>query len=119
MFSEVPCRAHFRSVSAGGHSQTGPSAAPTGTTGRIGACSRARDPVAMTKRVFAAFLWFYTGWYAGAMIAVFVGISPAFGPILGAAAAGFCMADPFHLLWARPAKVEAVPAAVEPAPEAV
>jgi hypothetical protein len=24
-----------------------------------------RDPLAMTKRVAAAFLWFYTGWYAG------------------------------------------------------
>jgi hypothetical protein len=81
--------------------------------------ARARDPSAMTKRVVAAFLWFYTGWYAGAMIAAFIGINPAFGPILGAAAAGFCVGDPFHLFWARQANAEAVPATVEPAPEAV
>ena len=31
----------------------------------------------MTKRVVAAFLWFYTGWYAGAMLAELVGISRA------------------------------------------
>ena len=71
----------------------------------------------MTKRVVAAFLWFYTGWYAGAMIAAFVGISPAFGPILGAAAAGFFVGDPFKLVWARPAKAEVAPASVESAPE--
>jgi hypothetical protein len=71
----------------------------------------------MTKRVVAAFLWFYTGWYAGAMIATFVGISPAFGLMLGVAAAGFCIGDPFHLMWARSPKAEPVPAASEPAPE--
>ena len=71
----------------------------------------------MTKRVVAAFLWFYTGWYAGAMIATFIGISPAFGPILGAAAAGFCIGDPFHLFWARSTKAEAAPVTVEAEPE--
>jgi hypothetical protein len=71
----------------------------------------------MTKRVVAAFLWFYTGWYAGAMIAAFLGINPAFGPILGAAAVGFFVGDPFHLIWARPAEA-VVPAPVEPAREA-
>ena len=30
----------------------------------------------MTKRILAAFLWFYTGWYAGAMLAEFLGVSP-------------------------------------------
>ena len=73
----------------------------------------------MTKRVVAAFLWFYTGWYAGAMLAAFVGISPIVGPIVGAAAAGLFVADPFHLVWARPAEAVApAPATVEPAPEA-
>ena len=31
---------------------------------------------AMTKRILAAMLWFYTGWYAGAMLAEVLGISP-------------------------------------------
>ena len=72
----------------------------------------------MTKRVVAAFLWFYTGWYAGAMIAAFIGISPAFGPILGVAAAGLVIVDPRQMFWARPAQAEAAPASVEAAPEA-
>ena len=73
---------------------------------------------AMTKRVVAAFLWFYTGWYAGAMIAAFLGINPAFGPILGVAAAGLVIVDPRQLFWARPAKADVAPAPVERAPEA-
>jgi hypothetical protein len=79
--------------------------------------ARARDPSAMTKRVVAAFLWFYTGWYAGAMIAAFIGINPAIGPIIGVAAAGLVVVDPRRMFWARP--VEAVASSpVEPAPEA-
>ena len=66
----------------------------------------------MTKRILAAFLWFYTGWYAGAMIAEVFSISPALGPIIGAAAAGLIVGDPRRVIWtaraARPA----------PAPEA-
>ena len=119
MFPELPYKAHFRSMSACGHSQPGPSAARSGTTRRIGARARARDPLSMTKRVISAFLWFYTAWYAGAMIAAFLGITPAFGPILGAAAVGLFVVDPFHLVWARPAEAVApAPATVEPAPEA-
>ena len=74
----------------------------------------------MTKRVVAAFLWFYTGWYAGAMIAAFIGINPAFGPILGVAAAGLVIVDPRQMFWARPAAAEVAPAPapVEAAPKA-
>ena len=72
----------------------------------------------MTKRVAAAFLWFYTGWYAGAMIAAFIGINPAFGPILGVAAAGLVIVDPRQMFWARTAQPEAAPAPVDAAPEA-
>ena len=72
----------------------------------------------MTKRVVAAFLWFYTGWYAGAMIAAFIGINPAFGPMLGVAAAGLVVVDPRRMFWVRPAQAEAAPAPVEAAPEA-
>ena len=73
----------------------------------------------MSKRVVAAFLWFYTGWYAGAMIAAFIGISPIFGPILGVAAAGLLVGDPFRIIWTRPAPTVTAPAApVETKPEA-
>lgn len=62
----------------------------------------------MKKRVFAALLWFYTGWYAGAMIATLVGISPALGPILGTAAAALIAGDPRGIIWTgRNAKVQA------------
>ena len=53
----------------------------------------------MTKRILAAILWFYTGWYAGAMLAEILGVSPAIGPIIGAAAAGLIFADPRRMIW--------------------
>ena len=56
----------------------------------------------MKKRALSAFLWFYCGWYAGAMIAHFVGVSPVLGPILGAAAAGLIAGDPRGIIWRRP-----------------
>lgn len=55
----------------------------------------------MTKRILAAFLWFYTGWYAGAMLAELLSVSPALGPIIGVAAAGLIVGDPRGLIWAR------------------
>lgn len=58
----------------------------------------------MTKRILAAFLWFYTGWYAGAMLAEFLSVSPALGPIIGVAAAGLIVGDPRGLIWARRAR---------------
>jgi len=64
-----------------------------------------RHPAAMTKRVLAALLWFYTGWYAGAMIAEFVGVSPVLGPIIGAAAAGLIVGDPRRIIWTARASV--------------
>ena len=53
----------------------------------------------MKKRVFAAFLWFYTGWYGGALLAEFVGVSPVLGPLIGAAAAGLIVGDPRRIIW--------------------
>jgi hypothetical protein len=53
----------------------------------------------MTKRILAAFLWFYTGWYAGAMLAELLSVSPVLGPIIGAAAAGLIVGDPRHMIW--------------------
>ena len=55
----------------------------------------------MTKRIVAAFLWFYTGWYAGAMLAEILSVSPALGPIIGAAAAGLIVGDPRGMIWKR------------------
>jgi hypothetical protein len=55
----------------------------------------------MTKRVLAGFLWFYSGWYAGAMVAHALNISDALGLIVGVAAAGVFAGDPFGLIWAR------------------
>jgi hypothetical protein len=53
----------------------------------------------MKKRVLAAFLWFYTGWYAGALVANFLGVSPMLGPILGAAVAAVIVGDPRRIIW--------------------
>jgi hypothetical protein len=51
------------------------------------------------KRILAAVLWFYAGWYAGATIAYFLGISEVLGPILGTAAAGLIAGDPRGIIW--------------------
>ena len=56
---------------------------------------------AMKKRAFAALLWFYAFWYAGAMIASMLGVSPALGPILGTAAAAIVAGDPRRMIWSR------------------
>ncbi len=55
----------------------------------------------MTKRALAAILWFFAGWYAGALIALLLGMSPYFGPVLGTVAAALIAGDPFHLIWVR------------------
>jgi hypothetical protein len=59
------------------------------------------DPRRMKKRVAATLLWFYSLWYAGAMIASLFGLSPVLGPILGTAAAAIVGGDPRHLIWWR------------------
>ena len=65
----------------------------------------------MTKRALAAVLWFYTGWYAGAMLAEIIGVNALLGPIIGVAAAALVVGDPFRRIWSsRPTepKTEAV-----------
>ena len=57
------------------------------------------DPLAMKKRALAALLWFYTAWYAGAMVADALGLSAALGPILGTAAAAIVAGDPRRIIW--------------------
>jgi hypothetical protein len=53
----------------------------------------------MKKRLLAAFLWFYAGWYAGAILADIVGVSPILGPLVGAAAAALIVGDPRRIIW--------------------
>ena len=53
----------------------------------------------MKKRVLASFLWFLTGWYAGAMLAELLHTTTALAPIMGAVAAGLIYADPRRAIW--------------------
>ena len=64
----------------------------------VGQTGSGHDP-GMKKRVFAALLWFYAWWYAGAVIASIVGVSPMLGPIIGAAAAALFVGDPRRIIW--------------------
>ena len=58
----------------------------------------------MKKRILATFLWFYAGWYAGAILAEMLGVSPLLGPIIGMAAAILVAGDPRRIIWtSRPA----------------
>ena len=65
----------------------------------------------MKKRILATFLWFFAGWYAGAVIAFALGVSPILGPILGVAAAGLIAGDPRGVIWSRRASTSTAPAA--------
>ena len=75
----------------------------------------------MTKRVLATLLWFYAGWYAGAMTAALFGISPALGPIFAVAAAAIIGGDPRGIIWRRRTRTAemagpvSLPRAAEPA----
>ena len=71
----------------------------------------------MTKRVLAAMLWFYTGWYAGALLADMIGVSPVLGPLIGAAAAGLIAGDPRRIIWTARATAPASAASPEAMPE--
>jgi hypothetical protein len=59
----------------------------------------------MKKRMFAAVLWFYAGWYGGALLAELIGLSAVLGPIVGAAAAFVFAGDPRGIIWTRPMAV--------------
>jgi len=62
----------------------------------------------MKKRAFAAVLWFYSGWMAGSLLAMVLGVSPALGPIIGVAAAALIAVDPRGMIWTRPMPIEAI-----------
>ena len=69
----------------------------------------------MTKRILAAFLWFFAGWYGGAILAEFLGVSDLLGPIIGAAAAGLMVGDPRRIIWHTDAAT--LPVVMEGLPE--
>jgi hypothetical protein len=70
---------------------------------------------AMKKRVAAALLWFYTTWYAWAMVASVIGLSDLFGPVLGAVVAAVIAGDPMHRIWGRAAERATVTSTAIPA----
>lgn len=70
----------------------------------------------MKKRTLAAILWFYTGWYAGAFLAEFLGVGPALGPIIGVAAAGLIVVDPRRIIWTAQAATAGSPNEALPEP---
>ena len=53
----------------------------------------------MLKRVLAALLWFYAGWYGGNILADLTGVTLLLGPVIGAAAAALVAGDPRHIIW--------------------
>ena len=55
----------------------------------------------MTKRILAAVLWFFAGWYLGAFIAFMVGVPDLLGPVLGFASAAVFAGDPLGVIWKR------------------
>ena len=70
----------------------------------------------MKKRVLSGVLWFFTGWYAGAMIAYFAGVPTALGPILGVAAAALIAGDPRGIIWRAKAPETAAEPTLTPNP---
>jgi len=62
----------------------------------------------MAKRILALFLWFYVGWYAGAIIASSLDLTAALGPILGTVAAALIAGDPMHRIWKPRASSERI-----------
>jgi hypothetical protein len=71
----------------------------------------------MTKRLLATALWFYAGWYGGALLADFLGVSAILGPIVGAAAAALIAGDPRRIIWTVRAATPATSASPEATPE--
>ncbi len=55
----------------------------------------------MKKRIAAGVLWFYSGWYAGVLLADMIGVSPLIGPLLGVVLAGLIVGDPRRIIWKR------------------
>lgn len=55
----------------------------------------------MKKRILAASLWFYSGWYAGILLADTIGVTHLIGPFVGVALAALIVGDPRRIIWKR------------------
>jgi hypothetical protein len=71
------------------------------------------------KRIAAAILWFFAGWYAAAFAAYLLGAPDVLGPIVGAALAAIFAGDPLGRIWKPREQAAADPPAVEPPGTAV
>jgi hypothetical protein len=71
----------------------------------------------MSKRIAAGILWFLAAWYAGAWIALLLGVPEILGPIMGISAAAVFAGDPLGIIWVRPTPVVELPARVGEATE--
>ena len=83
----------------GTHQRGAQTANEASTTWWLVAAVGHADDTAMKKRILATGLWFFAGWYAGAILAWVVGIEAPMGLLVGLAAGAFVWADPGHLLW--------------------
>jgi hypothetical protein len=71
----------------------------------------------MTKRIVAGTLWFFAGWYLGAFVAEFLGLSPLLGPIWGTSVAALITLDPRHVIWPTPDRAPSPKAESQPVAE--
>lgn len=69
----------------------------------LATAAAARTLRGMVKRMTAAVLWLFAGWYLGNALAFLVGVPDLLGPILGVAAAFVFAVDPQGWIWKRPA----------------
>jgi hypothetical protein len=53
----------------------------------------------MKKRVVAAGLWFYAGWYAGMYLSDLLHVTAMIAPFVGVLVTALIAGDPMHLIW--------------------
>jgi len=70
----------------------------------------------MIKRLGMSLIWFYAGWYAGAMAAFFGGFTPLIGPVIGVLAAAFYIGDTRGMWGTRGASAKRATAATATSP---
>lgn len=64
------------------------------------------------KRAVAAFLWFFVGWFVGAVAAWAIGLGPLVAPVVAILLAALIFADPLGWIWIRPQASSPDPGAV-------
>ena len=53
----------------------------------------------MKLRIVSAVLWFLAGWFVVGSIAIYLGLNPAVGPLVGIAWAALVVLDPKDVVW--------------------